>query len=86
MRDDGDHAEAIAAGGEGDRLPVITAGRADHALRLRLRAAEVIEVHETTAHLEGAERGVILVFRPELDAGALLEERPAELWRGSHAA
>ena len=69
------------ARGEGDALAVVAAGRGDHAGQVRLRLLEVAHVDQPAAHLEGADRGVVLVLDPDLAAAALGQQRPADLRR-----
>ena len=72
-------------GGEGDALAVIAAGRRDDAgdapAAGRFRRSHV---DEAAAHLEGADRRVVLVLDPDLGARALAEQRPAILRRRRH--
>ncbi len=84
----GDHdrgRDLVLAGGKGDRLPVVAARRADHALRLRA-IREFVEVHQAAAQLERADRRVVLVLEPDLGAQARCERRPQVLRRGLHVA
>jgi hypothetical protein len=71
MRYDDGGRQPIAARGKADRLPVVAARRADNAAHRARRAAEVVEVHQPAAQLEGADRSVVLVLHPHLRAEPL---------------
>ena len=65
---------------EGDALAVIAARCRQYALGATL-AFECIHIDQPAAHLEGADRCVILMFDPHFRTGALAQEWPANLRR-----
>jgi len=68
LRHDDRRGKAEGGGGIGDTLAVIAGRRGDDAADLRLRPAQIVEIHHAAAHLEGADRGVVLVLDPNLGA------------------
>ena len=79
LRDHQGCAEAGAAGGIGDALAVVAAGRGDDSGDLRVLAAQLLHVDDAAAQLEGADGRVVLVLDPDLAAGAARQKRPAVL-------
>jgi hypothetical protein len=69
---------------ERERLAVIAARRADHAVDMRPLALEPVEIDEPAAHLEGADRRVVLVLDHDFCADAGGEQRPNKLRRFRH--
>ncbi len=69
---------------EGERLAMVAARRGDHALHVRALAREPVEIHEPAAHLEGADRGVVLVLDHDIHARACPQQRPGILRRRRH--
>jgi ABC-type sugar transport system ATPase subunit len=82
--DDYGGGDAVTRGGERDRLPVIAASRAHHAGGPLCAAREIAEVHQPSAHLECADRGVILVLDPHFGPQRFAQQRPAVLRRRRH--
>ena len=73
--------EAEAGRGVGDALAVVAPGGGDHAGGLAV-PSQIVHVDEAAPHLEGADRGVVLVLDPNLGPGALRQQRPGDLRRG----
>jgi len=65
--------------GERDALPVIARGRGHDAANIGLRPPDLVEIDETAADLEGADRRMVLVLDPQLGAEAARQQRPAIL-------
>jgi hypothetical protein len=86
VRDDDRCGQSQPARGECHGLPVVAPRGRDHAARLGLPGGEASQVVHQPADLEGAERGVVVMFHPEFAARAGVEERPTELRRGRHHA
>src|ERR1700760_1549222 len=77
---------AGACRGEGNRLPVIAAGRRDHAGNFRLRSAQTVQVHDAAANFEGPGRRVILMLDEYLASHTALELGPGVSRRRRHHA
>ena len=71
----------VGAGGESDALAVVASCRRDNPGFGLAGALEVLHINQAAAHLEGADRRVVLVFDPDLAAGTLAQQRPAYLRR-----
>src|SRR6266550_3314786 len=72
--------------GESDGLAVISSCRRNQAGGLATRAAKLVDVDETTAHLEGAGRSVVFVLYPDGRAHTGVEQWPPILWSRRHRA
>ena len=70
--------------GERDALPVVPARRADEPRHVRRALAQRRDVRQPAAHLERAERRMVLVLEPQLDAEPLAQQRPAKRGRDGH--
>ncbi len=76
LGDDDHRRNAVARGGERDRLAVIAAGGGDEPFWLAAAAAQRLHIDQPAARLERSGRGVVLVLDHHLGADARLEERP----------
>ena len=56
---------------------MIAARGRNHAANTARARRRCIDVDEPAAHLEGADRRVVLVLDPDLAAAALVQQRPA---------
>src|SRR5262249_43400004 len=65
-----------------DTLAVIAARRRDQAGDRMRCAREAVDIDDSAAQLERADRAVVLVLDPDLGAGARAEQRPSDLRRG----
>jgi hypothetical protein len=63
---------------------MIAARGADHTLHTGAVVLEVVNIDQSAAHLEGADRRVILMLHPDLAPGAPGEQWPGILRRGRH--
>ena len=79
LRHDDRRREAERAGGIGDALPVIARRCRHDAADLRPRLAQLAEIHDAAADLEGAGRRMVLVLDPELGADPPRQQRPTIL-------
>jgi hypothetical protein len=68
FRHDDGGGDAHLVGADGDALAVIASGGADHAFEPGLRMLQPIHVDQAAAHLEGADRRVVLVLHPDVAA------------------
>src|SRR5215472_2631478 len=66
VRRDDRRLDAQARAGECDALPMIAGGRGDDTAQVRMRAPQLVEIDESAADLEGADRRVVLVLDPQL--------------------
>ncbi len=71
--------DSKARSGERDALPVIAGRRSHDAANIGLRPSDCVEIDETAADLERADRGVVLVLDPQLGADPPRQQRPAIL-------
>ena len=62
--------------GESDRLAMVAARGSHHATQFRSALDQRVHVDQATAHLEGAQRRVILVLDPRFGAQRLVQLRP----------
>src|SRR5262245_1184472 len=84
MWNNDDGLQAVALRGKGDTLAVVTARGGDDPSNVWVAALQPVGVDETAAHLERAERRVVLVLHPDLRARARREQRPTMLRRRLH--
>ena len=75
---------AVAAGREGEALPVIAARGGDDPGRVRPLALQPVEIDQPAAHLEGADRRVVLVLDHDGRAEPLRQQRPRMRRRRRH--
>ena len=75
---------AVAAGREGEALPVIAARGGNDPGRIRPLPLQPVEIDQPAAHLEGADRRVVLMLHPDFAACALGKQRPGVLRRRRH--
>src|SRR6516164_3612198 len=73
------HGNTNACSGKSQRLAVIATRCGGDPLHLRARSFQPVEIDDPAAHLERANRRVVLVLHHDLDTGALLEQRPGIL-------
>ena len=75
---------AVAAGREGEALPVIAARGGNDPGRIRPLPLQPVEIDQPTAHLEGADRRVVLMLDHNARAEPLAEQRPGMRRRRRH--
>ena len=75
---------AVTAGGEGKALPVIAARGGNDPGRVRRLALQPVEIDQPAAHLEGADRRVVLVLDHDGRAEPLRQQRPGMRRRRRH--
>ena len=75
---------AVTARGECEALAVIAAGRRNQPGRRGPLALEAIDIDQSAAHLEGADRGVVLVLDDDRRAEPLRQQRPGMRRRRRH--
>ena len=86
VRHDDRRRETQPGSGIGNALAVIAAGRGDDAPHVRFGTTQIVEIDETAAQFEGADRRVVLVLDPDLGTDPLSEQRPAILRGRRHDA
>ena len=84
LRHDDGGGNAGLGRGKRDALAMIAARGADHSLHTGGVVLELVNIDQSAAHLEGADRRVVLVLHPGLAPSAPGEQRPSILRRGRH--
>ena len=72
-------AQSQLPGGIGNALPMIAAGRRDHAGNVGVGGDESLQVDQPAADFEGPRRIVVLVFDEDAPAASLVQQGPLQL-------
>jgi hypothetical protein len=75
---------AVAAGREGEALPVIAARGGNDPGRIRPFPLQPVEIDQPAADLEGADRCVVLMLDDDISAEPLRQQRPRMRRRRRH--